>query len=107
MLNRALFTFESLVASKDCDVLLSSVAFGMLPALDLPELCAGLTPRPIWFVNTIDPEATSVPLTELRKAYEPAIQAYSKAGSEEHLSFRVEPELTDDMVLDWAQKTLL
>lgn len=107
LLNRTLITFGSLVASTDCDVLLSTVAFGLLPTLDLPELCAALATRPVWLVNTIGPQANGVPVSEMRAAYEPAIQAYSRAGREENIAFRVEPELTDDLVLEWAQKTLL
>jgi cephalosporin-C deacetylase-like acetyl esterase len=107
LLNGTLTTFESLVASTDCDVLLSTVAFGMLPKLDLPELCAALTPRPAWLVNTIGPQGSGVPLSDLRTTYEPAIQAYARASSEGNFSLRVEPELTDEMILEWAQKTLL
>ncbi len=81
LLNQTVISFESLVASKDCAVLLSTVAFGLLPRLDLPELCASLAPRPIWLVNTVGPQGKGVPLSDTRAAYEPAIRAYSKARS--------------------------
>ncbi len=107
LLDRTLVSFESLVASTDCDVLLSTVAFGMLPELDLPELCAAVTPRPVWLVNAIGPQGNGVPLSDVRAAYERALQAYSNANRAENLSFRVEPELTDEMIVDWAEKTLV
>ena len=61
LLNRTLADFESIVASKDYDLPLSAVAFGMLRKMDLPELCASLVPRPVWLVNSVGP--TRNPLT--------------------------------------------
>jgi cephalosporin-C deacetylase-like acetyl esterase len=107
LLNRTLITFESVVASKDYDLPLSAIAFGMLPNLDLPELCAAIAPRPMWLVNTVGPQGKAASPADIRASYEVAIQAYSRAGGKENLSFRPEPEFTDELLVEWAQKALL
>ncbi len=107
LLNRMLVTFESVIASKDYDLPLSAIAFGMLPKLDLPELCAALIPRPVWFVNTTGPQGDVIPLSDVRASYEAVIQTYSKANREENLSFRVEPDLTNELIVEWAQKAVV
>src|ERR1035438_4275083 len=86
LLNRTLADFESVVASKDYDLPLSAVAFGILRKMDLPELCASLAPRPVWLVNTVGPTRNPLTQSDISESYEVAIRAYAHDRSEEHTS---------------------
>jgi cephalosporin-C deacetylase-like acetyl esterase len=107
LLNGTLADLESVVASKDYDLPLSAVAFGMLRKLDLPELCAGLAPRPVWLLNTVGPTGNALTLSDLSESYEVAIRAYVHEKQGEKFCLRVEPDPTDEVVLAWMQKVLV
>jgi hypothetical protein len=96
MLNRTLLTLESVVASKDYDFPVSAVAFGLLREFDLPELCAAVAPRPVWLLNSLGPQGEPLPASDAR-------QAYRNAGQ---ISFRVQPDPIDEVILEWARQTL-
>lgn len=103
-LNRTLADFESVVASKDYDLPLFAVAFGILRKMDLPVLCASLVPRPVWLVNPVGPTKNPLTLSDIRESYRVAIKAYDK--QEERLSLRVEPNPVDEVALEWMHKVL-
>jgi hypothetical protein len=107
LLNSTLADFESIVASKEYDLPLSSVAFGFLKKFDLPEICATVAPRPVWFVNTVGPHRNQLPLSDVRQRYGVAIRAYEDANRPNQLSFRVEPAPLDSVALDWLARELI
>ncbi len=107
LLNRTLADFESVVASKDYDLPLSAVAFGILRKMDLPELCASLVPRPVWLVNPVGPTRNALTLSEIHESYEVAIRAYAHDNQDRRLSLRVEPTPADQVALAWMRKVLV
>jgi cephalosporin-C deacetylase-like acetyl esterase len=107
LLNRTLADFESVVASKDYDLPLSAVAFGILRKMDLPELCASLVPRPVWLVNPVGPTRNPLTLSDISESYEVAIRAYAHYKQDERLSLRVEPNPADEVALAWMRKVLV
>lgn len=107
LLNRTLIDFESIVASKEYDLPLSSVAFGFQKKLDLPEICATVAPRPVWLVNMLGPHREQLPLSDVQRRYGIATRAYENANRPDQLSFRVEPMPIDDLVMGWLDKTLI
>lgn len=107
LLNRTLADFESVVASKDYDLPLSAVAFGILRKLDLPDLCASLAPRPVWLVNPVGPTRNPLALSDITESYEVAIRAYAHENQDEKLSLRVEPNPANETALAWMRKVLV
>ena len=107
MLNRTLLTLASVVASKDYDLPLSAVVFGMLRKFDLPDLCEAIAPRPVWLVNPVGSQGNGVPLSEIHESYGIASRAYANVNQPERLSFRIEPDPIDSLIFEWAQKSLL
>ncbi|MGI8962504.1 MAG: alpha/beta hydrolase [Bryobacteraceae bacterium] len=107
LLNSVLIDFESVVASKEYDLPLSSVAFGFLKRLDLPEMCAAVAPRPVWFVNTIGPHGDQLPLSAVRGRYGVAARVYEENNGPNQLSFSVESDSIDKVAVEWLQKALL
>jgi cephalosporin-C deacetylase-like acetyl esterase len=99
MLNRTLLTLESVVASRDYDLPLSAFSFGMLREFDLPDLCGVAAPRAVWLLNPVGPQGEALALSDAQRAYRTA----DNAGK---LSFRVQPDQIDEVVLEWARKTL-
>jgi len=106
MLNRTLLTLDSVVASKNYNLPLSSVAFGMLREFDLPELSGAVAPRALWIVNPVGAQGDAVPLSDVHQSYTSAARAYKSASQPDKLCFRVEPDPIDTLVLEWAGKTL-
>jgi cephalosporin-C deacetylase-like acetyl esterase len=107
LLNGTLADFESIVASKDYELPVSSIAFGFLKKFDLPEICATIAPRPLWFVNTVGPNRNQLPLSDVQQRYGIVIRAYENANRPKQLLFRVEPTPIDDLVLEWLEKAFL
>jgi cephalosporin-C deacetylase-like acetyl esterase len=107
LLNRTLSDFQSIVASDDYNLNLSSFVFRILQHLDLPQICSIIAPRPVWLVNSVGAQGNGIPLDQLRTQYEPAIKAYSDLGQAEQLVFRVESEPIQDTLMAWVQKVLL
>ena len=105
LLDRTLVSFDSIVSSKDYDLPLSAVAFGILRKLDLPELCASLAPRSAWLLNTVGPNGNPLPLSTVTDLYQAARRVYEHARAGEKLCFRVEPDPLDNVVLEWARKS--
>jgi cephalosporin-C deacetylase-like acetyl esterase len=99
LLDGMLVDFESVVASKDYQLPLSAVAFGFLRKFDLPEICATITPRPVWLVNSVGPQGNTLSVTDVREKY--------KAVGATQFSVRVEPTPIDHIVIEWLQKTLV
>jgi cephalosporin-C deacetylase-like acetyl esterase len=99
MLNRTLLTLESVVASKDYDLPLSAFSFGILREFDLPDLCGVAAARAVWLLNPVGPQGEALALSD-------AQQAYRRADNSGKLSFRVQPDHIDDVVVEWARKTL-
>jgi hypothetical protein len=106
LLDRTLADFESVVASKDYDLPLSAVAFGILRKMDLPDICASLAPRPVWLVNSVGPTKNPLTLSDLTESYEVAIKAYAHDKQDERFSLRVEPNPADEIALAWMRKVL-
>jgi cephalosporin-C deacetylase-like acetyl esterase len=107
LLDRTLADFESVVASKDYDLPLSAVAFGILRKMDLPDMCASLVPRPVWLVNPVGPTRNPLTLSDITESYEVAIKAYARDKQDERLSLRVEPNPTNETALAWMRKVLV
>jgi cephalosporin-C deacetylase-like acetyl esterase len=107
LLNSTLADFESIIASKEYDLPLSSVAFGFLKKFDLPEICATVAPRPVWFVNTVGPHRNQLALSDVRQRYAIAARAYESANRPNQLSFRVGPVPIHAVVLEWIDKSYL
>jgi hypothetical protein len=107
LLDRTLADFESVVASKDYDLPLSAVAFGILRKMDLPDMCASLVPRPVWLVNPVGPTRNPLTLSDITESYEVAIKAYARDKQDEKLSLRVEPNPTNETALAWMRKVLV
>ncbi|MFL6350361.1 MAG: acetylxylan esterase [Bryobacteraceae bacterium] len=107
LLNRTLIDFESIVASKEYELPLSCVAFGILKKFDLPEICATVAPRPVWFVNTVGPNREQLPLRDVQRRYQIVTRAYENANRPGQLSFRVEPVPIDNVMVEWLENALI
>jgi cephalosporin-C deacetylase-like acetyl esterase len=99
MLDGTLIDFESVVTSKEYKLPLSAVAFGFLRKFDLPEVCATIAPRPAWLANTVGAKGNALPLGTVYQRYS-AVETKS-------LYLFVKPDPMDDVILDWAHKTLV
>ncbi len=99
MLNRTLADFESIVGSKEYKLPLSAVAFGILKKFDLPDLCASVTPRPVWIFNSTGPTGNSLTESEIREKYK------SKQGQE--LVLRIDRRPTEAVISEWTSKALV
>lgn len=107
LLKGTLADFESVLASKDYNLPLSAVAFGMLNKLDLPEICAALAPRPLWLLNSSGPSGAIIPFSGMSESYQVTRRAYAHAGQQERFRLRVEPEPAEDVLIEWTRKTLV
>ncbi len=99
LLDGMLADFESVVASKDYQLPLSAVAFGFLRKFDLPDICATITPRPAWLLNSVGPQGNTLSVSEIREKY--------KAIDANQFSIRVAPSPADNVLIEWTQKTLI
>jgi cephalosporin-C deacetylase-like acetyl esterase len=106
-LDKTLVSYASVVASKDYSVPLSAMPFGLLRKTDLPEICATLAPRPVCLVNSLGPNGEALTISEVKDAYQVALQAYANDKLSEKLSLRVIPDNADDVALAWAKEVLL
>jgi cephalosporin-C deacetylase-like acetyl esterase len=107
LLYRTLADLECIVASKSYDLPLSAVAFGMLKNFDLPDLCTHVAPRPLWLINSLGPQGTEVPLSDLQQRYGSLRQVYRTEKQSERFVFQIRPGSLDDLVLEWARSTLV
>jgi len=103
LLNRTVVSYESVVASERYNLPLSSFAVGLLPGLDLPEICSAVAPRPVWLLNATDAEEESLPLDTVRKQYDVAERAYGGAGQKDRLTIRVDSAPIAQLVQEWTR----
>jgi hypothetical protein len=103
LLNRTLVSLESIVASEHYKLPLSSFAFGLLPALDLPEICSAVAPRSVWLLNATDAEEESLPVDTVRKHYEVAQRAYQDAGQRDRLTIRADSAPMAQLLREWSR----
>ena len=103
LLNRTLVSFESIVASEHYKLPLSSFAFGLLPKLDLPEICSAVAPRPVWLLNTTDAQEEGLPVDSVRKQYDVAQRAYGNAGQRDRLTIRADSAPIRQLVQEWTR----
>jgi hypothetical protein len=107
LLHRTLADLECIVASKTYNLPLSAVAFGMLKSFDLPDLCTHIAPRPLWLADSLGPQGTEVPLSDLQQRYGRVRQVYGAADQAERFVSRVGSGRLDDLVVEWARHTLV
>jgi hypothetical protein len=106
-MNRTLVDLECIAASKEYELPMSAVAFGILKKFDLPDLCANLAPRPLWLVNTLGAQGKGIALSDVRERYGKALQAYVNAKQTENFAIRVQPGSMDGTVAEWLKKAVL
>jgi cephalosporin-C deacetylase-like acetyl esterase len=100
LLQRVIADFRSVVESEEYALRLSWFLFGMLREFDLPDLVASLAPRTCWLLNPVGAGGDALPESSIRSRYEPAADAYARAGASSALGFIVRP---DQEWLDSAQ----
>ncbi|MDB5389291.1 MAG: alpha/beta hydrolase, partial [Planctomycetaceae bacterium] len=107
LLNRTLVDLECIVASKEYELPLSAVAFGILKKFDLPELCRHVAPKPLWIVNSVGPKGSQLALSDVAEKYGKVRQTYGTATQTGKFVLSVEPGPIDRVVLDWVQKAVV
>jgi cephalosporin-C deacetylase-like acetyl esterase len=107
LMNRTLVDLECIAASKEYELPMSAVAFGILKKFDLPDLCANFAPRPLWLVNTLGAQGKGIALSDVRERYGKALQAYVNAKQTENFAVRVQPGSMDATVSEWLKKSVL
>lgn len=103
LLDRTLLDLESIVASRDYNLPLSAVAFGMLKRFDLPDLAQHLVPRAFWLVNPVGPQREDLALSSAQGKYAKAVHAYQAS---QKMVMKIEPGPASVLIFEWAQKTL-
>jgi len=76
LLERALADFASVVASSDYNLKLASFPFGLLKHFDLPQIAAGVAPRPVWLLGPVDAKGDAIPLTGVEASYGSSAKVY-------------------------------
>ncbi len=78
----ALISYESVVRNMIHRDVCEHVIQGVLKSYDLPEIVATLAPRAVWIVNPIAPTGQRVPMSQVRKEYATAMDAFAVLGAE-------------------------
>jgi cephalosporin-C deacetylase-like acetyl esterase len=103
LLNRTVVDLECIVASKEYQLPLSAVAFGMLKKFDLPDLCASIAPRPLWLVNTVGPTQNGLALSDVNERYGRVKRAYQSADRLGDFVLQVQPGSADGVIQHWLK----
>lgn len=67
LLNRTLVSYLSILESENYSLKLACFVPGILRQFDLPKIAAGLSPRPCWILNGVDPNGQVFSETGLRE----------------------------------------
>lgn len=76
-----LVSYDSVVSHRIHQQIFEEVVPSALKYFDLPDLVAGLAPRPVWIVNAVNGLGHPVPSSEVRGAYTRATQVLAAAGA--------------------------
>src|SRR5207253_10557096 len=76
-----LVSYESVVNGRVHRRILEGVAPGMLKSYDLQDLVAALAPRDVWIVSSTDPLGHELPVSDVRKEYQRALEAFRHEGA--------------------------
>jgi hypothetical protein len=81
LLERTLADFASVVASADYNLKLASFPFGLLKHFDLPQIAAGMAPRPVWLLGPVDGKGDGIPVPVVEASYGSSAKVYPSATS--------------------------
>jgi hypothetical protein len=102
LVDRTLVTYASIIHSADYSLNLSWFVPGILRSFDLPDIAAGLSPRPCWILNGAGPSGQVLPETSVREQYRRRLDESAFA----HVRFIVSPEReAQDRYLEWLKST--
>ena len=102
LLDQTLVTYASIIQSADYSLNLSWFVPGILRSFDLPDIAAGLSPRPCWILNGTGPSGQVLPETSVREQYRRRLDESASA----HVRFIVSPEHeAQDRYLEWLKST--
>jgi cephalosporin-C deacetylase-like acetyl esterase len=81
LLERTLADFASVVASADYNLKLASFPFGLLKHFDLPQIAAGMAPRPVWLLGPVDGKGDGIPVPVVEASYGSSAKVYPSTTS--------------------------
>jgi cephalosporin-C deacetylase-like acetyl esterase len=93
-----LVSYQSAVRHKIHRGLFEDVIVGVLKTLDLPDLVAAMSPRPVWIVNATDPLGHRVDEGNSKEQYAIAQKSFKLAGAEG--SLKISTRRTDVALSD-------
>jgi cephalosporin-C deacetylase-like acetyl esterase len=86
---RMLLSYDAVATGGLHKLIFEQIVPGALIDFDLPDLVGVVAPRPIWISGAVSPVGTAVALTELKKAYQPAMRAFEFAGGANSLQLKL------------------
>ena len=106
LLERTLTDYRSVVQAENYNLKVASFPFGLLKHFDLPELCASMTPRPIWLLNPAGPDGEVLSLSETMQSYGTTAKAYAGQNAGGKFVAQVDPEGLEQVFRAWLKAAL-
>ncbi len=101
LVNGTVASYFSILESENYSLKTEWFAPGILREFDLPEIAAGLSPRPCWIVNGVDANGSLLPENSVR-------EQFRSAGDDAPASLRIliEPERDPQSIYsEWLKQT--
>jgi cephalosporin-C deacetylase-like acetyl esterase len=83
-----LVSYASVVERKLHRGVFESIIQGVLKEYDLPDLAAALAPRPVSIINARDPLQKRLGVSDVRRQYSRAVEAFRTTGAEAAIKFQ-------------------
>ncbi len=104
LVDQTLVSYASIVESESYSLELSWFVPGILRSFDLPDIAAGLSPRPCWILNGVDSNGEIVSEKYLHRQYSRYMQNETPALAT--LRFLIKPVRdSQESYLDWLKNT--
>ncbi|MEO7004408.1 MAG: hypothetical protein ABI064_03135 [Acidobacteriaceae bacterium] len=104
LVDRTLVSYASILESEKYSLKLEWFVPDILRSFDLPEIAAGISPRPCWVLNGVDPSGKVLSESSLREQYSRNIG--NEAPRPTRLRFLVSSQPDpQDIYLQWLQST--
>ncbi len=104
LVDRTLVSYASILESKNYSLKLDWFVPGILRSFDLPEIAAGISPRPCWILNGVDANGKIVPESSLHEQYSNNIGNEAPLPATLRLVVRPDHD-SQDSYLEWLQST--
>lgn len=104
LVDRTLVSYASILESENYSLKLAWFVPGILRQFDLSDIAVGLSPRPCWILNGVDPNGQLYSETSLREQYSRSINSETQLPA--LLRFLVKPERDPQSTyMEWLKNT--